>query len=375
MARYLVIFSLVISGLAVLRAQDTRALVEYNRIVTVEIESAPLADGWLKAASVAGFSGSGYYTWNKGTPTSITSAGQGVLTYKIKINNPGTYNFRWHNYHNYPADQTLENDSWLKVDNGNWVKCFQSGGGSWNWNCRLEPTHGVFEDPQYTLSAGYHTVQVSGRSYRHCIDRFHLYQTGIYSPFNLAHPLSPREGDPIPDSLKVKILEPVAGTALVPGEIYTFKGQGTVVFWKHDVGDDGFGIASAGNRNERDILIPAHADSSDKIAVMLSGTYGTDKIVYPISQAGIADGLKKGRINTSVIPGQYPKVRLHLGQKDRVVISLHAADGRLIARLGGSVLPAGDHVYPCTGIPNGMYFYHIRTGKCGSLTGKLAVTY
>lgn len=280
---------LIGSGVVVSTAfsQNTSAFLEQNGLVVVEIESAPLAGSWVKETAVAGYTGSCYYTWNKGTPTSITPAGEGVLTYKIKITNAGTYFFRWHNYHNYPADQTLENDSWLKVDNGSWIKCFQNSGnaGYWNWVCKLEPSHGVFEDPNYYLSAGYHTIQVSGRSYRHSIDRFHLSKDRTNLDKKL--PESPREGEPIDTTDITAILSPTAGATLNEGQTYKLIGKGKNLSWSYDANSDGLGEIVIADGDTVNFNIPTGITGPREITLILKGESGTDQILCNIGTTGI----------------------------------------------------------------------------------------
>jgi hypothetical protein len=259
-----------------------------------------LAGSWVKETAVSGYTGSGYYTWNKGTPSSITSAGEGVLTYKIKITNAGNYFFRWHNYHNYPADQTLENDTWLKVDNSNWIKCFQNSGNSgyWNWVCKLEPSHGVFADPNYTLSAGYHTIQISGRSYRHSIDRFHLSKDRVNLDKKL--PESPREGGSIDTTTFTRILSPASGTTLSEGQTYQLIGKGQNLSWSYDANSDGLGEIAIGTGGTVNFRVPIGITGPREVTVILKGDGGTDQLIYKIGTTAIR------AVNINAVTGSSP---------------------------------------------------------------------
>lgn len=54
---------------------------------------------------------------------------------------------------------------WLKVDGNAWVKCYSELVGMWQWMFKMDVGHGDTErPPKYTLSAGTHTIKLSGRS-------------------------------------------------------------------------------------------------------------------------------------------------------------------------------------------------------------------
>jgi hypothetical protein len=62
-------------------------------------------------------------------------------------------------------------------------------GGQWTWHTRHEDgaTH---SDPAYTLTAGIHTLEISGRSKNYSIDRFHLYLGTVANPLDTSRPQS-----------------------------------------------------------------------------------------------------------------------------------------------------------------------------------------
>lgn len=174
---------LVFTQSAFARAQTYQ---ESGGIVVLEVESAPLAGSWVKETSVSGYTGSGYYRWNGADQ--FGSPGTGVLSYSINIVNPGDYNLRIRNHHNHP-DPTLENDCFTKMDGGSWIKTYSSTANQWTWHTRHEQgaTH---SDPKYTLGAGTHTFQISGRSRNFRIDRVHLYLGNVSSPLDETRPES-----------------------------------------------------------------------------------------------------------------------------------------------------------------------------------------
>ena len=146
--------------------------VEENHLLVMEVEHAPAVDQWSVETNLAGFTGDSYYTWRG--PNYFGNPGNAILTYPILINNPGEFNFRLHNRHDFP-DPTEDNDVWVRVDNGPWVKAFSPVAGQWTWGTFFD-----FGDSQtnasYLLSAGPHTIELSARSQDFSIDRIHLHK-------------------------------------------------------------------------------------------------------------------------------------------------------------------------------------------------------
>ncbi len=173
---------------------------EKDGMVVVEIESAPLAPGWEEKTAATGFTGSSYYEWTGGSK--LNSPGYGLLEYKIKISTPGEYRFVWHSNVEHGTSSTESNDSWLRVPdadnfyalkkndtirpkgvctddcpNGSgkdgWLKVYSSGSIDWTWSTNTSDNDGhqiyaSFNNP------GIYTVQISGRSEHHALDRFIL---------------------------------------------------------------------------------------------------------------------------------------------------------------------------------------------------------
>lgn len=155
-------------------AQTCAVFQEVGGLVVVEIESVPPAGSWVSETAKAGFTGASYYRWSG--PDLFSSPGQGVLRYEVQIQTPGTYRLAVHNRHDNP-DSSLENDAWLRIDGGNWVKCYSNSGsgitGQWIWDTEFD-VGGTKLPPDVPLSAGKHVVEFSGRSNNFMIDRFHL---------------------------------------------------------------------------------------------------------------------------------------------------------------------------------------------------------
>lgn len=151
--------------------KDCFRYVEQNQLLVMEVEHAPPVDQWAIETNLPGYTGDSYYTWLG--PDYFGNPGNAILTYPILINNPGEFNFRLHNRHDFP-DPTEENDVWVKMDSGSWVKVFSPVGGQWTWGTFFDFTTSQ-TNASYLLSAGEHTIQISARSHGFSIDRIHLH--------------------------------------------------------------------------------------------------------------------------------------------------------------------------------------------------------
>jgi hypothetical protein len=176
-----------------------------NGLIIIEIESAPASDGWTPKTDIADYTGSRYYQWTG--PNSLGNPGNGLLEYKIKINTPGTYRFQWRSYIAVGTSSSEHNDSWLRFPDADdfygqkgssivypdgsgktpnprgaskdgWFKIYMNQRNQWSWraNTSDHDAHNIyvkFDRP------GVYTLQVSGRSTGHAIDRMVMYQESI----------------------------------------------------------------------------------------------------------------------------------------------------------------------------------------------------
>lgn len=174
--------------------------IEDQGILRVDVESAEPLGQWVVRDQLAGFIGSGYLEFEG--PNFFNNPGNSLLTYKIRITTPGTYLFRWHSRITEPGENTEFNDSWLRFPdadlvygerNGsrvfphgsgmtptpegsgssNWLKVYQNRRDEWFWGAFTSDNdphdiYAEFDNP------GDYTVQISGRSTGHAIDRFVL---------------------------------------------------------------------------------------------------------------------------------------------------------------------------------------------------------
>lgn len=189
---------------------------EENGLVIIEAESQPAAGDWQFSTAINGFTGTGYHVWTG--PNLGGSPGSGLIEYKIRINNPGTYRFYLRSRITEGDAGDLNNDMWLKFpdaegffgfresDNsfvyprgngrgpngtdqtpypngGNadgWFKIFMNRVNAWHWQATTSDNdaHQVFV--QFDRVATY-TMQVSGRSTAFGIDRMVLYDEDLYT--------------------------------------------------------------------------------------------------------------------------------------------------------------------------------------------------
>lgn len=159
-------------------AQNCSSYQESGGLLVIEVESAPPVGDWVVETGKAGFTGQSYYRWNG--PDFFNTPGTAVLRYDFEIQNAGLYRLALHNRHDHP-DATLENDVWLRFDDGGWVKCYSNDGTGaiqqWIWETAFQVGSSNFA-PEVQLGAGTHSVEISARSHGFMIDRFHLAQPG-----------------------------------------------------------------------------------------------------------------------------------------------------------------------------------------------------
>lgn len=162
--------------------------IERDGVVTVEVESAAPADDWATETDIGGYTGDGYFTWRG--PDLFSQPGVGVLTYRLQLSRTASYRLRIRNYHDNP-DGTLENDCWVRMDDGDWIKLFSPPVGSWNWESNFDFGENDKPPAAYGLGQGIHTFQISGRSQKFRIDRFIFYTDEAPNPMDTTRPQSP----------------------------------------------------------------------------------------------------------------------------------------------------------------------------------------
>ncbi|WP_289046182.1 hypothetical protein [uncultured Olleya sp.] len=192
---------------------QTTLFIEENGVLDIEFEKTNFENtNWSFQQSIEGASGDGYLVWTG--DTFFGNPGNGLLTYNIRIATPGTYKFIWRSYITIGDQGSEHNDSWLRIPdadhfygmkndghivypkettldpipesagqtstlpNGSgsdgWFKAYMNTQNTWKWNTKTSDNDAhniyvVFDTP------GDYTIEVSGRSTGHAIDRFVLF--------------------------------------------------------------------------------------------------------------------------------------------------------------------------------------------------------
>lgn len=203
---------LILTTLFIFRATaqcNGAQFAEINGIAVIEAESPSLPGSWNKETASNPYTGSSYIAWRGAD--SFNSPGNGTINYSVRINSPGTYRFQWRSKVGIIAatnPSTEHNDSWLKIQgsdffgmkNGRriypkgsgksptpegaggagWFKIYSSGTTNWTWSTNTSDNQGYQVYASFN-SPGVYTIQVSGRSRGHFIDRMVLYKESSYS--------------------------------------------------------------------------------------------------------------------------------------------------------------------------------------------------
>lgn len=192
----------------VLSPFSSGSFLEQDGLIVVDMESLNSSEGWEFKTGDGAIGG--YFEWT-GSRNS-NNPGDGLITLKVAISNPGTYRFIWRSSFREGTDPTESNDSWLRIlannfygfrsnndsivcpggqlnsnrcigpePNGSsrdgWFKVYRSGGSafSWDWIASTSDNnaHQVYADFD---TIGEYEIQISGRSRHHAIDRFVLFR-------------------------------------------------------------------------------------------------------------------------------------------------------------------------------------------------------
>ena len=187
---------------------------EENGLLVIQAEDTSIeGTDWELDTIKTGFTGDGYLVWNGAN--SFGQPGKGILTYKVRITNVGTYRFEWVSRITIGSNGTEHNDSWLKIadakhfygkrnQNGHivypvgtqqavipesagqnnttprgsskegWFKVYMNNATKWHWQSSTSDNDAhdifvVFDTP------GDYTIEISGRSNGHGIDKFVLF--------------------------------------------------------------------------------------------------------------------------------------------------------------------------------------------------------
>ncbi|MEM6524989.1 MAG: hypothetical protein AAGF85_12450 [Bacteroidota bacterium] len=182
---------------------------EENGFVLVEFEDADFEGEWVLVGDLSNSTGRGYMLWEG--DNFFGQPGNGLATYRINISTPGIYRFIWRSAVKEGDNGTEANDSWLRfadaddfygeksdgsivypkgtgkmpnpegASSDGWFKVYRSGNDlDFKWQARTSDNdaHPIFV--QFN-DAGTYTMEISGRSKGHAIDKFLLFQPDVYT--------------------------------------------------------------------------------------------------------------------------------------------------------------------------------------------------
>jgi len=148
-------------------------------------------DGWSFVQNPQGFEGEGALVWLGRNNFLLNEAGEGVLSYQFDVEYAGDYEVTVRSHitdgpNQAPQAPDKNNDVWLRVNGGSWIKVFQQNRGSWTNTRPLD----------VTLAQGVTTVQLSGRSQFFVVDSISLRPENVSAPVvNQPQPQSPTSVD------------------------------------------------------------------------------------------------------------------------------------------------------------------------------------
>jgi len=192
-------------------AQSPPIFQESGGVVIIEIESAQNFGLWELQQDELGYTGEGYLHY-KG-PNHYNAPGNSLLKFEIKIEKTGKYRFQWHSLIAIGESNTEHNDSWLRFQdasdfygekdgqkvfpkgvgktpnpNGSsfdgWLKIYQNNQNNWTWVTRTSD-HDPHEIYVEFDTIGIYTIEISGRSNGHAINRIALYHNDVSSSYAL----------------------------------------------------------------------------------------------------------------------------------------------------------------------------------------------
>jgi hypothetical protein len=183
---------------------DVISYKESDGIVSVEFETVEGDLEWQRGNALDAFDGTGYLLWSK--EDNFNMPGVGTLVYKLNVSTPGTYQFVWRSRISEGDSQSEGNDSWLRFSDASdffgqregsivfpkgldktpnpegsssdgWFKVYMNRVGEWFWrsNTSDNDPHNIFVKFD---TPGIYTMEVSGRSKFHALDRFVLFLEG-----------------------------------------------------------------------------------------------------------------------------------------------------------------------------------------------------
>ncbi|MBD3393102.1 MAG: hypothetical protein GF418_13355 [Chitinivibrionales bacterium] len=276
---------------------------EKDGMIVVECESAEYSGDWALETNWAGYSGDGYLRW-LGADFFGSPPGSNELVYNVYVCNPGTFVFRYRNYHDWD-DHTQHNDHWVSVAGHHFEKTFSHLTNAWNWESTME---GCWCTGEFDLSAGVHTIKIQPRSFDFAIDKLVLYKKGLPLFAN-------REDDPDlavsptdaqceggGDLTPTVFVSPGEGSTLEMGTTVTLAGTGDNLMWSYDADSDGEGVVGIGSGAEVDFTVPDNITGPMLITIFLNGNGGEASRTFSVVESGGAVDNARRPVRYSIRP-------------------------------------------------------------------------
>lgn len=166
-------------------AAVTDPFVEQNGRLLVEMESETAQGDWSVENAIDGYTGSAYLVWEGVNNYAKSKAPRGnPIKYNFTITTPGNYELRWRSRNTVGLDATEHNDSWVRFPTGKniegehfldgWTKAYMGQVAQWTWDVYTVDNDN--KPIRQFLDAGDHSIDISGRSNGHGVDRFALFR-------------------------------------------------------------------------------------------------------------------------------------------------------------------------------------------------------
>lgn len=153
--------------------------------VALQFENLEISGDWVVDSAIPGTAGE-YICWDGADL--FNSPGVDIIEADFYAPSAGDYQVRIRNWHNHP-DPTLENDVFASLDGSSgggheWAKLYSNGPGSvgaWTFETRFDGYYGhehsqQYDNAQWYLEEGWHTLRFSGRSNGFCMDYVGIYR-------------------------------------------------------------------------------------------------------------------------------------------------------------------------------------------------------
>lgn len=165
-------------------ADPDHTYLEKDGIILFESEDGSSDTGWQLQTELDDYLGAGYLVWTGPDSFPLSSAGKGNITYHFRVETAGNYQLLLRSRITTGESNTEANDSWVRMSTGSdvpeeepldgWTKLFMNALGEWTWSSKT--VDHVGRPLRQYFAQGDHTVEISGRSIGHAIDRIALFR-------------------------------------------------------------------------------------------------------------------------------------------------------------------------------------------------------